>query len=485
MTTQAAWVLMAGFLVMFMHLGFALAETGLCRAKNAAHTMSMNLMVYALASLAFWGYGFALGWGNAAVGPAGAAPYAALGKGTTALDTGLGLGTATDSVTTQGDSPIFGRMLRVSARKSGQSPTAGRPGGGWRYGLLGLKGFFLSGIDSSSVLTLFFFMAVVMSVSATVPTGTLAERWAWRNFCLFGLWFVLPYGLYANWVWGGGWLAEMGVNWHLGHGAVDFAGSGVVHAFGGVVACAGAIVLGPRLGKYQRGRPQPLPGHHVAMTVAGTLVLAAGWFGLNAGFALLAADGEVSLVVVNTLLASVAGAVAAMLTLYAKRMKPDPTMMCNGLLAGLVAVSASCGLVDSRLAALIGAVAGVLVVLSVMFWEKRGIDDPVGAISIHGVGGLWGLLALGLLADGRHAAGCNGVAGPVRGLLFGDPGQLAAQLIAAAVVLVFGFAAAYAAFKLSSLAAPLRVGRDNELEGLDGPEMGALGYPDFTVSNRY
>jgi Amt family ammonium transporter len=280
----------------------------------------------------------------------------------------------------------------------------------------------------------------------------------------------------------------------LGHGAVDFAGSGVVHALGGIVACAGAIVMGPRLGKYQRGRPQPLPGHHVSMVVAGTLVLALGWFGLNAGFIFSGPDVSIGVVVVNTVLASVAGAVAAMLTLYAKRMKPDPTMMCNGLLAGLVAIGAACAFVDSRFAALIGAVAGVLVVLSVLFWEKRGIDDPVGAISIHGVNGIWGLLALGLFANGQHGAGWNGVvrsdilqrfpADGVRGLFFGDASQLAAQLIDIAVVLLFGLAAAYAAFKLSNLLTPLRVSRDTEREGLDGPEMGALGYPDFTVTNR-
>ena len=460
MTTQAAWVLVAGFLVMFMHLGFALVETGLCRAKNAAHTMSMNLMVYALACLAFWVFGFALGWGNWSRGPAPAIAIAALGDGAQTLDAGLGLGAAAPTA-------------------HDQSP------GGYRYGLLGCKGFCLFGVEQSGVLTLFFFMAVVMSVSAAIPTGALTERWAWRNFCLYGLWFVLPYCVYANWVWGGGWLAQMGLNWHLGHGAVDFAGSGVVHAFGGIVACAGAVVLGPRLGKYQRGRPQPLPGHNVSMVVAGTLVLALGWFGLNAGFTFAAADVPVSLVVVNSVLASAAGAVAAMLTLRFKRMKPDPTMMCNGLLAGLVAIGGSCGLVDSRVAALIGAVAGVLVVLSVLFWEKRGIDNPVGAISIHGVGGIWGLLAVGLLANGRYGVGCNGVAGGVRGLFSGDPGQLAAQLIDIAVVLLFGFAFAYAAFKLSNRLAPLRVSRDNELEGLDGPEMGALGYPDFTVTNRF
>jgi Amt family ammonium transporter len=461
------WLLLAGLLVLLMHLGLALVETGLCRAKNAAHTMSMNLMVYALSCLAFWGYGFALAWGNLAHAPAAPLPYASLGSGVAELDHGLGVKPMLDA--------------------------AGKPGG-FRFGLLGWKGFFLSGVENAGVLAMFFFAMAVVSVAATIPTGALAERWRWRNFCLYGLWFVLPYSIYANWIWGGGWLAQMGINWKLGHGAVDLAGSGVVHALGGIVACAGAIALGPRLGKYHRGRPQPLPGHNVSMVVAGTLVLAVGWFGLNGGLALSGGDVSLSVVVVNSALASVAGAVAAMFTLRLKRMKPDPTFMCNGLLAGLVAIAAPCGFVDSRFAAVIGVVAGVLVVPSVLFWEKRGIDDPVGAISIHGVNGLWGLLALGLFANGRHGAGWNGVvradmvkrfgSDGVRGLLFGDASQLAAQLLDVAVLLAFAFLLGYVAFKLSNLIVPLRVSREHEIEGLDGTEMGAMGYPDFTVTNR-
>jgi Amt family ammonium transporter len=458
------WVLIAGFLVMFMQAGFAMVETGLCRAKNSAHTITMNLMIYPLGCLAFWAYGFALGWGNWFNGPVAPGWYSALGPGTALLNSGLGIG-----------------------------PDASGSGA-FMYGLLGTKGFFLVGVDDVSVLALFFFMMVFMDTTATIPTGAMAERWSWKNFCLFGLWVALPYCIYANWVWGGGWLAQAGKNWSLGHGAVDFAGSGVVHAMGGVIGLVGAIIIGPRLGKFKDGKPQPIPAHHVPMVVVGTFILAFGWFGFNPGSTLAGTDLRISAVVVNTMLASITGAVATMCTLYAMKLKPDPTMMCNGMLAGLVAITAPCAFVDSWAAGVIGAVAGVVVVFSVFFWERCGIDDPVGAISVHGVNGLWGLISVGLFANGKYGAGWNGVvrdefvkkfgSDGVRGLFFGDVSQLWAQLLNAAVVVVFGFAMAYVWFKLSNLITPIRVSKETEIAGLDGPEMGALGYPDFTVASR-
>jgi ammonium transporter, Amt family len=459
------WVLIAGFLVMFMQTGFAMVETGLCRAKNSAHTMSMNFMVYPLGCLAFWAYGFAIGWGNWFNGPVAPGWYSSLGPGTSALNSGWGL---------------FA------------DPAAA---GAFTWGLVGLKGFFLNGLDDVSVMALFFFMMVFMDTTATIPTGAMAERWSWKNFCLFALWVALPYCLYANWVWGGGWLAQTGKNWELGHGAVDFAGSGVVHAMGGIIGLAGAIVIGPRLGKFGKdGKAMPIPGHHVPMVIAGTFILAFGWFGFNPGSTLAGTDLRISMVVVNTMLAGIMGAIASMLTLYANKMKPDPTMMCNGMLAGLVAITAPCAFVDSWAAALIGAIAGLLVVFSVFFWERRGIDDPVGAISVHGVNGLWGVISVGIFANGKYGAGWNGVVRDtfsksygydgVRGILFGDASQLWAQLLDAAVVALFGFCMAYAWFKLSNLITPIRVSRETEIEGLDGPEMGALGYPDFTVASR-
>jgi Amt family ammonium transporter len=439
-------LLLAGFLVMFMQVGFAMVETGLCRAKNAAHTVSMNLMICALGCLGFWAYGFALGWGNCGHGSAGWT--SALGPAAAALSSGAGIGD---------------------------------------YGLCGLKGFFLGGLDDAGVLALFFFMLLVMNVAATIPIGALAERWRWKNFCLYGLWIALPYGLSANWVWGGGWLAQAGVNWGLGHGAVDFAGSGVVHALGGTIALAGALVLGPRIGKFTaEGKPLPIPAHHVPMVVVGTLILTFGWFGFTAGPALAAEPSRTSVIAVNTLLAAVSGAVAAMLTLQLKGLKPDTTIMCNGLMSGLVAISAACAFVSAWAAVLIGAVAGVTVVLSIFFWERRRIDDPMGAISVHGVNGLWGLLCVGIFANGKFGAGWNGVSkgDGVRGILYGDASQLGAQVLAAAVLALFGFLMAYAWFKLSNRLTPARVTRDSELAGLDGPEMGVLGYADFTLVSR-
>jgi ammonium transporter, Amt family len=462
------WTLIAGFLVMFMQAGFAMVETGLCRAKNAAHTIAMNFMIYPLGCIAFWAYGFALGWGNWFNGPVAPGWYSSLGPGTAVLNQGWGIGATTDA--------------------------AGAATGAFTCGLIGLKGFFLNGLDDVSVMALFFFMMVFMDTTATIPTGAMAERWSWKNFCLFGLWVALPYCLFANWVWGGGWLAQMGVNWELGHGAVDFAGSGVVHAMGGIIGLAGALVIGPRLGKYRDGKPTPIPGHHVPMVVVGTFILAFGWFGFNPGSTLAGTDLRISAVVVNTMLAGVAGAIASMLTLYAMQVKPDPTMMCNGMLAGLVAITAPCAFVDSWAAVVIGGIAGCIVVLSVFFWDRRGVDDPVGAISVHGVNGLWGVIALGLFANGKYGAGWNGVtrdefvarfgSDGVRGLFYGDASQLLAQLCDAAVVAAFGFAMAYVWFKLSDRITPIRVSEATEREGLDAPEMGALGYPDFIATTR-
>lgn len=453
------WALVAGFLVMFMQAGFAMVEGGLCRAKNSAHTFAMNLMIYPLGCIAFWAYGFALGWGNWYNAPVPAGWVSPVGPGTVVLNEGVSLGGATP------DAP--------------------------KYGLVGTKGFFLHDMDDVSVMALFFFMMVFMDTTATIPTGSMAERWSWKNFCLYGLWVALPYCIFANWVWGGGWLAQAGLNWKLGHGAVDFAGSGVVHAMGGIIALAGAICIGPRIGKYVAGKPQAIPGHNIPFVVVGTFILAFGWFGFNAGSTLAGTDLRISTVVVNTMLASVAGALSTMSYLMLRGMKPDPSMICNGLLAGLVGITAPCAFVDSWAAAVIGLVAGVLVVESVFFWDRLGVDDPVGAISVHGVNGVWGLVSLGIFANGKYGAGWNGVARDemvskygsdgVRGALFGDVSQLWAQVLDAAVVVVFGFAMAIVWFKISNLITPIRVSREDEIAGLDGPEMGAHGYPDFAL----
>ncbi len=459
------WLVLAAIVVMFMHIGFAMIETGFCRAKNALNTATMNLMIFPLSCIAFWVYGFALGWGNFSNSDAVAPGWAAtLELPGTILNRGLGIVSVVDE--------------------------AGKATGGYAYGLVGTQGFFLSGIEHNTAgagaLALFFFMMALIDKAALIPAGAMVERWRWKNFCLYGLWVVLPLTLYANWVWGGGWLARIGLNWRLGHGVVDFSGAGVIHGLGGLIALVGAWLLGPRVGKYRAGRPQPLPGHHVPMVVLGSLIVAFGWFALNAGCALGGINLSLSGVVVNTALAAVAGTLAAMLTLGARKMKPDPTLICNGMIAGLVAISGPCPFVDAWAAVLVGAVAGSVVVGSVLLFERRGIDDPVGAISVHGVAGLWGLLAVGIFANGKYGAGFNGVAGNVRGLLCRDPdpGQFAAQAIGAVVLVVFGVVIAWAWFQISNRYSPMRVSRDVELEGLDGPELGALAYPDFALTRH-
>jgi len=460
------WTLVTGFLVMFMQAGFMFVEVGLCRAKNASHTAAMNFMIYPLGCIAFWAYGFAIGWGNWWNGPVAPGWYASLGPGLSVLNGGIGLGAAVDA--------------------------AGNATGAYTYGLLGTKGWFLSSsVGDTGVLALFFFMMVFMDTTATIPTGAMAERWAWKNFCVYGIWVALPYCIYANWLWGGGWLAQGGVNWGLGHGAVDFAGSGVVHGMGGIIGLAGAMVLGPRIGKYINGKPQAIPGHNIPGVVLGTFILAFGWFGFNPGSTLSGTDLRISYIVVNTMLASITGAIGAMLTLQAKGLKPDTSMLCNGMLAGLVAITAPCAFVDPWAAAVIGLIAGFLVVISVFFFERHGVDDCVGAISVHGVNGLWGVFSVGIFATGQYGAGWNGVvrdemvklygSDGVRGLLYGDASQLVMQTIDCVVLAVFAFVMAYVWFKISDLITPLRVSEEVEIEGLDGPEMGVLGYPDFVI----
>jgi Amt family ammonium transporter len=313
----------------------------------------------------------------------------------------------------------------------------------------------------------------------------MAERWKWSAFIVFGFFIsMFVYPLFANWVWGGGWLAQLGANFGLGHGHVDFAGSSVVHMVGGVAALAGALVIGPRIGKFTKdGTPVAIPGHDIPMALLGTFILAFGWFGFNPGSTLAGGDLRIAVVAVNTMLAGAAGALASMVVMMAKFGKPDPSMMANGMLAGLVAITAPCAFVTAPASVLIGLVAGVLVVGSVFFVERTlKVDDPVGAISVHGVNGAWGVLSLGLFADGKYGDGWNGVPGTVTGLFYGDAKQLLAQSIGILTCFVFVFATMYAFFKLVDVLVGNRVPADVELAGLDLPEMGALAYPEFVLS---
>jgi len=443
--TNIVWTLVCGFLVMFMQLGFAFAETGFTQAKNAGHTMGMNFMVYALGMLGYWVCGFALQMG----GGGGAAS--------------LGGGTVLNGEFVVN---LFGK----------------------EFGLFGTKGFFLSGGTYDVVVfTIFLFQMVFMDTTATIPTGSMAERWTFKSFCIYALFISgIVYPLYANWVWGGGWLSQLGKMFALGHGHVDFAGSSVVHMTGGVAALAGAMVLGPRLGKFKAdGTPNALPGHHIPMALAGCFILAFGWFGFNAGSSLAGGDLRIGVVAVNTMLASAAAAFSSMAYMWIRFGKPDISMIANGFLAGLVAITAPCAFVNSVSAVIIGAIAGVVLCISVFFVERvMKVDDPVGAISVHGVNGTWGVLALGLFADGTYGDNLNGVTGTVKGLFYGDTSQFLAQLIGTVTNIVFVFIVMYSFFKLLDKIVPLRVPEEMEQAGLDMSEVAVTAYPDFTIRNK-
>ncbi len=431
------WVLITGFLVMFMQAGFAMVETGLTRAKNVSHTMAMNFMIYPLGMIGFYIAGYALMFG-------GFGPLATLG--------------GTDIYSKEFTINLFGKD----------------------FGLFGMKGFFLSGGYDVSIFAMFLFQMVFMDTTATIPTGSMAERWKFSAFMVYGMFVgTILYPIYGNWVWGGGWLAMLGKNFGLGHGHVDFAGSSVVHLTGGVLALIGAVIIGPRIGKFNKdGSPNAIPGHNIPMAIVGTFILAFGWFGFNSGSTLAGGDLRMSVVAVNTMLAGSFGAIAATLWMWLVRFKkPDPSMMCNGLLAGLVAITAPCAFVNSQAACLIGLISGLLVVEAVFFIEGvLKIDDPVGAIAVHGVNGAWGCLALGLFADGSYGDGWNGVAGPVKGLFYGDSSQFFAQVVGIGANFLYVGIAGYIVLKLIDVTIGHRVDPIAEVEGLDLPEMGIPGY---------
>ena len=434
------WTLIAGFLVMFMQAGFALVETGFTRKKNVAHTMTMNFLVYGLGMFGFWVCGFAFMFGG-----------------------------ALNASTLGGGPGVIPHEYIVHMF-------------GHDFGIWGYAGFFLnSKVYDVGVFGLFLFQMVFMDTTATIPTGSMAERWAFKSFILFGLFIsMFVYPIFGNWVWGGGWLSQLGVNFHLGHGHVDFAGSSVVHMVGGVAALAGAIVIGPRIGKYGKdGTINTIPGHNIPMALLGTFILAFGWFGFNPGSTLAGTDLRISVVAVNTMMAGTMGTLAVLLVMYLKGQKPDPGMLANGLLAGLVAITAPCAFVNSIGSVIIGFIAGLLVYYGYNFIDRKlKIDDPVGAVAVHGINGAWGVLSLGLFADGSYGDGWNGVPGTVKGLFYGDASQFGAQCIGTLTCFIFVFAVMYAFFKISNKITPIRVSAEVEMEGLDIPEMGVHGYVD-------
>ena len=443
------WIIIGAALVIFMQAGFALVETGLCRAKHAAHVVSTNFAIFGLGFVGFFLIGFPLMFGG----------YSYPG--------------------------YFGMETSIGANLIGS--------GDWVFlwkGPMALSG---KGYDVA-VVAFFLYMVAFMDTTATIPTGSMAERWKWKSFVVWGFFCgAIYYPLFGAWTWGGGWLSQLGDSLKLGHGYVDFAGSGIVHAVGGMAALAGAIVLGPRIGKFgPDGKPRSMPGHHLPMAMLGTFILLFGWFGFNAASTFAATDNRFTVAATNTAIAGAFGAVAAMLLLmYTGAKKPDPAGMINGMLAGLVAITAPCAFVAPWAAAVIGVLAALIVTFAGRFIESKGIDDPVGAISVHGVGGLFGVLCVGIFADGTYGAAWNALDrqwtkdNGVTGILYGGEGakQLVAQLIGCGILVtvILGLAFAFFSIQKKLTKGGIRSTEEDELAGVDAGEMGAVAYPEFVL----
>ena len=424
---DTAWTLVAAFLVMFMALGFAMLESGFCRAKNAVNILSKNFIVFALTSLSFLmlGWGFMFGDGNGFMGMSG-----------------LWLLGGADNSPATGDA-YKGVYSAIS----------------W------------TGIPLEAK---FLFQVVFTATAATIISGAVAERIKFSAFFLFSILMgALLYPITGHWIWGGGWLGTLGM-W-------DFAGSTVVHSVGGWAALAGVIILGPRLGKYTKeGKINPIPGHSITSATLGVFVLWFGWFGFNPGSTMAADWGSIGHIALTTNTAAAAGVVAATLLAWVLFGKPDLTMAINGGIAGLVAITAPCAFVSVGSSIFIGLVAGVLVVLSVLFFDRIRIDDPVGAISAHLTCGIWGTLAVGLFAQDQFAPGTTG-----NGLFFGGgPKLLFAQLVGVVAVGAFIFSASFLGWGLLKATLGIRVPPEEELAGLDIGEHGIMAYPEFRAPSE-
>ena len=402
-TLNAIWVLVAAVLVIFMNAGFGMLETGFCRQKNAVNILSKNLIVFAIATIAFWAFGFSLmfGAGNGIIG--------------------------------------FGGWFLSSENPS-------------TYGLEP----FPAGLPIS---VFFLFQAAFAGTAATIVSGAVAERIKFVDFFIFSLLLVgISYSITGHWVWGSGWLGEMGFS--------DFAGSTVVHSVGGWAALVGTVILGPRLGKYQNGQINAIPGHNMSIATLGCLILWIGWFGFNPGSE-LAADTAVPYIALTTNLAAAAGGITATAISWLKDGKPDLSMIINGILAGLVAITAGCDGVSYLGSIIIGAIAGIIVVFSVAFFDSIRIDDPVGAVSVHLVNGIWGTLAVGLF-------------NLESGLFYGGGiSQLINQTIG--ILAIGGFTVVFSLVVWLMLKAilGLRVSLKEELQGLDIGEHGMEAYSGF------
>jgi len=413
---DTVWVLITAALVFFMNLGFATVESGLCRAKNTVNILSKNVIVFCVTSLAFWaiGFGFMFGEGNPLIGLKG--------------------------------------LFLIG---SDNSPATGEA----------YQGIF-SSLNWTGVplLAKFFFQLVFAGTAATIVSGAVAERIKYFSFFVFSfLMGALIYPIQGHWIWGGGWLSQLGFK--------DFAGSTVVHSIGGWSALVGAVLLGPRLGKYgPDGRINPIPGHNLGMATLGMFVLWLGWFGFNGGSTMAADPQPISVIILNTNMAAAAGGIAATFVSYLAIGKPDLSMLLNGILAGLVGITAGADGATVFGSIMIGLISGIMVVYSVLFYDRMNVDDPVGAISVHLMNGVWGTFAVGLFH--REV-----------GLFYGGgPKQLLIQVVGILAVAVFSVVSNLILWKIIKVFMGLRVSEEEEMEGLDIGEHGMEAYPDFTLA---
>lgn len=417
------WVLFTAMLVFFMNTGFAMVEAGFTRAKNTVNILSKNFIVFAISSLAFW----AIGWG---------------------VMFGDGNG-------------LFGTEGLLTLSGADNSPATGEA----------YKGVY-SAMSWATVplLAKFFFQLVFAGTAATIVSGAVAERIKYLSFILFSFFMVgLIYPVTGHWIWGGGWLAKLGF-W-------DFAGSTTVHSVGGWAALAGVVILGPRIGKYKSGKIFPIPGHSMPLATLGGFVLWLGWFGFNPGSTMAADPEAIARICITTNSAAAAGLLSSTIVSWLVIGKPDLSMTINGCLAGLVAITAPCAFVSVGSAVVIGLIAGAIVVFAVMAFDRIKIDDPVGALSVHLINGMFGTIALGLFAEDHFMPNTTG-----SGLFFGGGTTLLFnQLVGIAAVGLFTFAASMGAWYLLKVTVGVRVSAEEEFEGLDLGEHGMSAYPEFAA----
>jgi Amt family ammonium transporter len=420
---DTVWVMVTAMLVFFMNLGFACVESGMCRQKNCVNILSKNFIVFAVTTIGFWLLGFGLMFGNGS-------PY--IGK--------EGLWMVNHGEDTTG---VFASL-------------------GWTSVPLWAK---------------FFFQLVFAGTAATIVSGAVAERIKYHSFILFS--FIMALAIYpvvGHWIWGGGFLQN---DW----GFLDFAGSTQVHSIGGWAALAGVLILGPRIGKYgSDGKVHAIPGHNLSLATIGCFVLWFGWFGFNPGSTMAADPAAIAEVAVTTNLAAAAATLTATITAWLLLGKPDLGMTLNGSLAGLVAITAPCAFVTAPVSIIIGAIAGVLVVLGVLGFDRIKVDDPVGATSVHLLNGVFGTLCVGIFAEpSRVPRAGNAVATATGGGWYytGDTKQLVAQILGVASCAAYVFIVAAIAWVLLKATVGIRVSAEEEIDGLDHGEHGNEAYHGF------